>query len=117
MHNYVFSEKQPNNKDVSSRCNDKIQDPKCYGESSSQMSEYYCELPETGYNDNATGNIYEEDVSSQYDDNIQGPKCHGESSSQKSEYYCELQETEYNDTAIAETEYHDTAIDNIYEAI
>ncbi|XP_065923424.1 uncharacterized protein [Magallana gigas] len=98
LSNTQASEKQPNNEDVSLQYDDNIQDSKCHGESSFQMSEYYCELPETGYNDTAAENIYVENVSSQYDDNIQSPKGHGESSSQKSEYYCELVETEYNGT-------------------
>lgn len=50
---YVFSDKQPNNEDVSLQYDDNIQDSKCHGESSSQKSEYYCELQETEYNDTA----------------------------------------------------------------
>ena len=111
---YVFSEKQPNNEDVSLQYDDNIQDSKCHGESSFQMSEYYCELPETGYNDTAAENIYVENVSSQYDDNIQSPKGHGESSSQKSEYYCELVETEYNGT-VTERAYEKIWFDYVNE--
>lgn len=64
---YVFSEKQPNNEEVSSQYDDNIQGLKCHTELSLQTSEYYCELPETEYNDTAeteyhdtaTENIYE----------------------------------------------------------
>lgn len=61
------SKKQPNNEEVSSQYDDNIQGLKCHTELSLQTSEYYCELPETEYNDTAeteyndtaTENIYE----------------------------------------------------------
>lgn len=59
LSNTQASDKQPNNEDVSLQYDDNIQDSKCHGESSSQKSEYYCELAETEYNDTATGRAYE----------------------------------------------------------
>lgn len=53
-------EKQMNNDDIFPQYDDAIHDPKSPKESSSQMSEYYCELAEIESNDIAAEEVYEQ---------------------------------------------------------
>lgn len=57
---YVFSEKQMNNEDIFPQYDDAIHDPKSPEDSSSQKSEYYCELAEIESNDIAAEEVYEQ---------------------------------------------------------
>lgn len=49
-----------NNEDIFPQYDDAIHDPKSPKESSSQMSEYYCELAEIESNDIAAEEVYEQ---------------------------------------------------------